>query len=393
MTTSPRWCGNRRSLRPELQPSRVANARSNRLIVRADADGDVCFFTLRRVDLVIDVNGVSDTGITSFANRRTDTRFGTDPAACGIPVDVNEVPVAALTARPAIDGVATLTGVRHRPRPATADHRREGRQLPPRPATHRARPGRRRARGERRRCSPVHRTVPRAAAGSHRPGPLHTDDRPRPVGRDEPTDLHLLGCEPRRDRCGSDRRPRRGVLVDRGAQSNGCSRRDPERIGPHNLVLDPACVASSTATAGPARPLWTIDAAWTAPSGVVSVADATFEVPMDGVRVGWTWDPATRTYLRSQDGHAPPDRDGRAHLAPATVVELTSVHVPSPVDARSPNVVTLGSGSAVVHRDGRSITAVWSRRPYDPFTFRHAASGSPIPLDVGVTFLELVRDR
>ena len=62
---------------------RITPQRSNRLIVEADADGDVCFYTLGRVDLVVDVNGVSDTGITSFANRRTDTRAGAGPVSAG----------------------------------------------------------------------------------------------------------------------------------------------------------------------------------------------------------------------------------------------------------------------------------------------------------------------
>ncbi len=55
----------------------VTPAASNRLIVQADADGDVCFYTSARVDIIIDVNAVSfDVGINSFPNRRTDTRAG-----------------------------------------------------------------------------------------------------------------------------------------------------------------------------------------------------------------------------------------------------------------------------------------------------------------------------
>ena len=54
---------------------RVTPAASNRLIVQADADGDVCFYTSARVDMIVDVNAVSfDVGINSFPNRRTDTR-------------------------------------------------------------------------------------------------------------------------------------------------------------------------------------------------------------------------------------------------------------------------------------------------------------------------------
>ncbi len=90
---------------------RVSTSRSNRLIVQADANGDVCFHTLRRVDLVIDVNGVSDTGITSFENQRTDTRYGTTPGSRGVPVDANGVPVwPPYEALPPSDGIAALTG-------------------------------------------------------------------------------------------------------------------------------------------------------------------------------------------------------------------------------------------------------------------------------------------
>ena len=53
----------------------VASFASNRLIVKADNNGDICFYTLRPAALIVDVNAVTfDTGVTSFANRRTDTR-------------------------------------------------------------------------------------------------------------------------------------------------------------------------------------------------------------------------------------------------------------------------------------------------------------------------------
>jgi hypothetical protein len=119
--------------------------------------------------------------------------------------------------------------------------------------------------------------------------------------------------------------------------------------------------------------------------------DSTFTVPMDGVRVEWAWDASTGTYLRSQDGEPHVAVSG-ARIAAATVVELATSYVPSPVDARSPNAVTIGSGIAVVHRDGVAIPATWSRAtPYDEFEFRDAATDQPIPLDTGVTFLEFER--
>ena len=50
---------------------------SNRLIVKADINGDICFYTSAPADMIIDINGVTDTGITAIANQRTDTRTTT----------------------------------------------------------------------------------------------------------------------------------------------------------------------------------------------------------------------------------------------------------------------------------------------------------------------------
>ena len=56
---------------------RVSPVWSNRLIVQADEHGAVCFYAHRSADLIVDINAVShDTGISSFPNRRTDTRIG-----------------------------------------------------------------------------------------------------------------------------------------------------------------------------------------------------------------------------------------------------------------------------------------------------------------------------
>ena len=47
-----------------------------------------------------------------------------------------------------------------------------------------------------------------------------------------------------------------GVLIDFTATSKPCYRRDPDRPGPHNLLIDPGCAVDAATTAGPARTLW-----------------------------------------------------------------------------------------------------------------------------------------
>ncbi|HEX3087721.1 MAG TPA: hypothetical protein VHQ23_03640, partial [Ilumatobacteraceae bacterium] len=62
----------------------VSPVASNRLIVKADNNGDVCFFTLRAAAIIVDVNAVTfDTGVNSFPNRRSDTRNGATPLVAG----------------------------------------------------------------------------------------------------------------------------------------------------------------------------------------------------------------------------------------------------------------------------------------------------------------------
>jgi hypothetical protein len=81
-------------------------------------------------------------------------------------------------------------------------------------------------------------------------------------------------------------------------------------------------------------------------------------------------------------------------ISARNVVQIFSEHVPSPVDARSPNPITVGVGNGVVHRNGRAFQVVWSRpTPFDGFVFTDAVTGAEIPLGRGTTFLQLQRDR
>jgi len=184
-----------------------------------------------------------------------------------------------------------------------------------------------------------------------------------------------------------------GILVDFSAQNHPCYSREPSRPGPHNLLLDLPCALENATNAGTARPLWNIDSAWAVPDGVAATPDTVFTVLMDGVSVEWTWDPTSDRYLRFQDDAAHLAVSG-GYISARNVVEVFSRHLPSPVDARSPHPITIGSGPAIVHRDGRAIAGTWERAtPYDSFSFLDPVTGAPILLDTGTTFLELVRDE
>ncbi len=181
------------------------------------------------------------------------------------------------------------------------------------------------------------------------------------------------------------------LLVDFTALRNPCYERSSSRGAPHNLLVDPECAVNTASEPGPARHLWSIDGDWEPATGVGATADSTFDIQMDGVLVTWEWVPGYNVYVRFQNGQPHQATSGNP-IAMSNVVELYTAHPPSPVDARSPNPVTVGSGRAVIHRDGVAIEAEWSRAlPYDPFSFTDATTGAAVPLNQGRTFIELVR--
>ena len=367
----------------------VSPVASNRLIVKADTNGDVCFYAMRPAAMIVDVNAVSDVGISSFPNQRIDTRSATLPPGS---ITSNNVPVwPPYTALPPLDGVAALTGL-------PADATITGRPIlavkidnygPARPQWG---------------LEHADAIIEENVEGITRFVALYHTDLPDVVGPVRSArigDIDLLSAMNRPVFAYSGANPGvtdwvgsaafSNVLVDFTALRNPCYFRTADRPGPHNLLLDPNCAVDLATTAGPARPLWSIDPSWTQPAGVDAFADTTFTLAMDGVVVDWTWDSASGTYLRSQDGLPHVTVDG-AQISARNVVELSTVYVPSPVDARSPTPISVGSGSAVVHRNGKAIPAIWLRpTAYDHFEFVDTATGQPIPLDAGTSFIELVR--
>ena len=367
----------------------VAPVSSNRLIVKADDNGDVCFYTLRPASLIVDINAVSDVGISSFPNHRTDTRYQTLPPGS---ITTNNVPVwPPYATLPPLDGVAALTGL---PAEATVTRRpilavKIDNYGPARPQWA---------------LEQADAIIEENVEGITRFIALfhtHLPDVLGPVRSARIGDLDLLSAMNRPVFAYSGANPgvtdwissaaSSKVLVDFTALGNPCYSRSPDRPGPHNLLLDPNCAVISSTAAGPARPLWHIDPSWTPPNAAAALADTTFSLAMDGVIVDWTWDSATGTYLRSQDGQAHITVSG-AQISARSVVEISTVYVPSPVDARSPTPITVGTGTAVVHRNGKAIRVRWSRAtPYDPFEFVETATGQAVPLNAGTTFIELVR--
>jgi hypothetical protein len=111
---------------------------------------------------------------------------------------------------------------------------------------------------------------------------------------------------------------------------------------------------------------------------------------MDGLAVEWRYDPDTDQYARTNGGQVHSD----ALSGPITsqnVIVMVVVYRPSPVDARSPEAQTIGSGEALVFTGGVLVRGTWTRTDrYSPITLTDAG-GNPILLTPGRTWVELAR--
>lgn len=89
---------------------RIRPVASNRLIVTADDSGDLCLYTSSKVELIVDVNGVTD-AITELENDRLDTRATGVRTRAGAGVSF---PIPAAAGAKTVIGQVTVTGVSDR---------------------------------------------------------------------------------------------------------------------------------------------------------------------------------------------------------------------------------------------------------------------------------------
>lgn len=112
------------------------------------------------------------------------------------------------------------------------------------------------------------------------------------------------------------------------------------------------------------------------------------ELGMGSVGVVWTWDPASATFLRSQDGNEHTDvLNGR--IGATNIVIMVVEYLPSQIDANSPEAQTTGEGPLYVLSDGRVVEGRWARDTADEPIGLFDEAGDPIALTPGITWVEI----
>ncbi|NWF29027.1 DUF3048 domain-containing protein [Streptomyces sp. PKU-EA00015] len=136
--------------------------------------------------------------------------------------------------------------------------------------------------------------------------------------------------------------------------------RGSDRPAPHNLYLLPGKVLAAARGVSDASDIGLRFGA--APADGRPTAEQTVRYP--SARYAFTWSAAQKRWLVAMDGTAARTTDGK-RLAPATVVVQYTEVRPSKFRDRggsvSPYTETVGSGRALVLRDGRAFDARWQR--------------------------------
>ncbi|MEV8585410.1 DUF3048 domain-containing protein [Streptomyces sp. NPDC051180] len=164
--------------------------------------------------------------------------------------------------------------------------------------------------------------------------------------------------------------------------------RSPERPAPHNLYLRPGRALATDPGAANARDIGFRFGP--APAGGTAVESSTARFP--AARYTFTWSAADRAWRVAMDG-----REARATdtgpVRPATVVVQRVTVRPSAFHDRfgsvSPYTETVGSGTAVVLRDGRAYEARWSRPTADSGTTFTTPAGAPLAFAPGQVWVVL----
>lgn len=180
-------------------------------------------------------------------------------------------------------------------------------------------------------------------------------------------------------------------VVDIGHHvSNAGFVRYPGRPAPHNLFTSTLALYDKAPEAPPPpEPVFSYLAEGE------RLPDGAFAVGGIALRFGgpevsrFTWDAASRTWLRSQRGSPHVTVSGQ-RLAPTNVVVLEIDYDRSNQLGRSvPHGIVTGKGRAVVLTQGQAVEGNWSRPTLaDPLSLT-ATSGDPIKLTPGQTFIEL----
>ncbi|OKJ95019.1 CchlO [Streptomyces sp. CB03234] len=165
--------------------------------------------------------------------------------------------------------------------------------------------------------------------------------------------------------------------------------RGQDRPAPHNLYVRPERALAAVPKADKAKDIGFRFGA--APAGGRQVNEHTVRYP--AARFTFTWSDSARRWLVAMDGAPARTTDGGQAAARTVVVQNVDVR-PSRFRDRGGNVTpyteTVGSGTALVLRDGRSHDARWNRPAATGGTTFTTPAGQPLTFATGQVWVVLI---
>ncbi len=125
--------------------------------------------------------------------------------------------------------------------------------------------------------------------------------------------------------------------------------------------------------------------------GAEFVGEEGRDVKLDigSINIEWVWSDDNGRYMRFQEGSEHIDQSN-GQIGADNVMLLGVQYRPSSIDARSPEAITLGTGSFALFSNGQYVTGTWERDiEVYPFQFT-LDSGETLELTPGQTWVELV---
>jgi Protein of unknown function (DUF3048) N-terminal domain/Protein of unknown function (DUF3048) C-terminal domain len=120
-------------------------------------------------------------------------------------------------------------------------------------------------------------------------------------------------------------------------------------------------------------------------------ASQSVTIPYLAEVIGYQYDPATNSYLRLVNGQLQIDPANKQQVIARNIVVMFQAYsiVPS-LDKLRPVVANVGSGKAIVFKEGRAITGTWKKTSNAALTLLYDDAGNVIPLVRGEIFMQSV---
>ncbi len=183
-------------------------------------------------------------------------------------------------------------------------------------------------------------------------------------------------------------------LLDESS-AGGAMFRDPNRVAPYNLYASAAGLFSFKGTPTPPPHLFTYR---TASAVVPGVAVKSVYVPFPSIYGElWTWNPTLHGWVRSRpaliSNYGLHDITGTGAVeAPKNVIVEMVPYVNGTLGSFYNHADLVGSGPVDIFTAGHEITGTWKRSALGTITQYVDASGKPIALTPGQTWIDLLNE-